>query len=164
MTTMNRNFELKGRHVLAILLGFFGVVLAANLIYVYVALESFRGLSTESPYRKGLAYNQTIAAGRAQQAAGWHVNLSATPAADAIVVEETVQDRDGQAIGGLSISGSLRHPVDEKLDHGLTFKEAAPGHYRARLAAPLHGQWNAVVEARRGNELVYRREQRLWLK
>ena len=49
--------ELTGRHVLYMILGFFGVVLLANVVFVYLAMDTFTGLATEGAYVKGLSYN-----------------------------------------------------------------------------------------------------------
>ena len=46
---------IEGRHVLIGLVAFFGVMLVANGIFVYYALETFAGGDTSDPYRKGSA-------------------------------------------------------------------------------------------------------------
>ena len=61
--------ELTGAHVLAGLFAFFGVMLAANGVFVYVATTTFSGLSTDDAYRKGLSYNETIRAFKLQSVA-----------------------------------------------------------------------------------------------
>ena len=53
---------IQGRHVLAGLAGFFGLMLLANAVFVYFAVATFSGGDTSKPYQKGLHYNQTIAA------------------------------------------------------------------------------------------------------
>ena len=62
-----------GRKVLWMLLGFFGVMMAVNGIFVYLALSSFSGLETVNAYVKGLDYNATLRRGAAQKALGWQV-------------------------------------------------------------------------------------------
>ena len=64
--------QITGKHVLFILFGFFGVMLAVNGVFVHFATATFSGVSTEDAYRKGLHYNETIAAFQVQQATGWH--------------------------------------------------------------------------------------------
>ena len=58
--------ELKGRHVLMVLCGFFVVMFVVNGIFVYFALATFSGGDTSNPYRKGLHYNEMLAADERQ--------------------------------------------------------------------------------------------------
>ena len=46
---------LRGHHVLAGFLAFFGVVLAVNGAMIYSAISTHTGLVAIEPYRKGLA-------------------------------------------------------------------------------------------------------------
>ena len=65
MTTMTATgFTLKGRHVLAMLLLFFGTVFGVNFYMARVAIQTFSGLEAEKPYQSGLKYNEVIAAAR----------------------------------------------------------------------------------------------------
>ena len=51
---------LTGRHVLAMVLAFFTVVMGVNAIFAYIAISGFSGIETEDAYVKGLAYNETF--------------------------------------------------------------------------------------------------------
>ena len=62
---------IEGRHVLIGLVAFFGVMLVANGIFVYYALETFAGGDTSDPYRKGMHYNETLAEAARQDERGW---------------------------------------------------------------------------------------------
>ena len=57
---------IEGRHVLMGLIAFFGVMLLANGIFVYFAVATFSGGDTSNAYRKGLNYNDTLAAAELQ--------------------------------------------------------------------------------------------------
>ena len=59
--------RITGRQVLFGILGFFGVVFAANGAFIFFALDSFTGLATDSPYQRGIEYNQTLAAAAEQR-------------------------------------------------------------------------------------------------
>ena len=67
----------QGRHVLIGLVAFFGVMLLANGIFLYYALETFPGGDTSDPYRKGMHYNDTIAAAARQAEQGWRTETQA---------------------------------------------------------------------------------------
>ena len=59
---------LTGRAVLAMLLGFFGLVIAVNLVMVRAAISTFGGVDTPSSYQAGLAFKAEEAAVAAQDA------------------------------------------------------------------------------------------------
>ena len=67
---------LTGRHVLIALVAFFGVMLIANGIFVYFAVATFSGGDTSNAYRKGLDYNETLAAAERQAERGWHSEIA----------------------------------------------------------------------------------------
>ena len=60
-----------GRHVLMVVLGFFGVVFVVNGVMIYSALSTHTGLVANEPYRKGLHYNERIEADERQARLGW---------------------------------------------------------------------------------------------
>ena len=68
--------ELKGRHVLMVLCGFFGVMFVVNGIFVYFAVATFSGGDTSDPYRKGLHYNETLTADERQAERGWRTDIA----------------------------------------------------------------------------------------
>lgn len=157
--------RLTGPKVLAWLLGFFGLVMAVNGVFVYLALDSFSGLSTEQAYQKGLSYNETLRAGRAQRALGWRARVESEwrgldrPAR----IDVTLQDRDGAPLAGLSLSGNLRWPVKEGSDRALTFTDLGDGRYAGEAVLPYPGNWDLSLVAVRGDGAEMRIERRLWL-
>jgi len=158
--------QLRGRHVLALALAFFAVVFAVNAVFIYLALDSFRGLSTDDAYVRGLDYNRTIAAAQAQQVLGWQARLESerVTGSNEVVLRLTIVDRDGAPIPGLSADGMLQRPVDDSMDRRLVFAAAGDGRYEARALVPQWGQWDVRLTARAPGGESYRLEQRLWLK
>ena len=73
-------FRLKGWHVLAGMIAFFGVIFSVNAFFITTALRTFPGEETRRSYVQGLAYNDVIAERQAQAALGWSaaVNLTQT--------------------------------------------------------------------------------------
>ena len=59
----------KGAMCLSALIAFFGIMLIANGIFVYFAVATFSGGDTSNAYRKGLNYNDTLAAAELQSCA-----------------------------------------------------------------------------------------------
>lgn len=156
---------LTGRHVLIMLLGFFGVVLAVNGIMLYVAASSFTGIETENAYVKGLAYNETLNAAEAQKALGWTVELDQRSLDGGLrEVTAVFRDQSGRPLDGLAVTAELRRPVHEDMDRTLALMPLGGGRYGAEVELPLLGQWDARLEATTPDGRVFRMDKRLWLK
>lgn len=67
--------EFTGWHMLAVLVGGFGVVIAVNLYMASVAIGSFSGVVVPNSYVASQNYNRWLAEARAQQALGWQAQL-----------------------------------------------------------------------------------------
>ena len=155
--------HLDGRHILAMCVAFFGVVFAVNGYMLYAALNTHTGVVSVEPYRKGLAYNERIAAGAQQAALGWHDSVDLEQNGT-VTVHMTA--RDGSPLGGLTLSGVLGRPATARGDRDLAFTEVVPGQYRA-MAGPVEpGTWMITLEAHDGGDRanLYRAKRRLWIK
>ena len=137
---------LKGRHVLMSLIGFFGLMLIANGLFVYFALSTFTG-SDSDPYRRGLHYNETLAAAERQAEEGWQSSVSYDVAKRRLSLG--LIDHQSQPVTGLQIEAVVGRPVTDKEDHALSLKEGAAGVYSAGIELSP-GQW--VVSAATPNE------------
>ena len=135
-------FRLTGWHVLAIVCGFFAVVIAVDVAFVVVAVRTFPGEVSATPYEDGLAFNRSVAQLRAQERLGWRA--SAAAAAGAIVLE--VRDRTGQPVAGLAVTGELQRPATEAGRRTLAFHETKPGRYVSRPDG-LSGAWDLSAHA-----------------
>jgi nitrogen fixation protein FixH len=152
---------LKGRHVLASLVAFFGVMLIANGIFLYYALATFGGGDTSDPYRKGLHYNQVLAEEARQAARGWRASLSYEQ--DQGRLSLRLSDKAGGALTGLHVDATVERPATDRQDITLTFNETLPGVYAAHTQlAP--GQWVVSMSARDPSapgSALYRLKQRI---
>ncbi len=167
LPTIKAETGLKGAHVLAALLAFFGIVFAVNGVLVFEALKTHSGVVAQEPYRKGLAYNDRIAADGLQSALGWKADVGFGSAGQ---VALTMLDRDDKPLSGLLIAGALGRPATERLDTKLSFAETTPGSYVASAGATDAGAWLVTIEARTeapaataGNP-AFRLRRKLWLK
>ncbi|ESY87148.1 FixH family protein, partial [Mesorhizobium sp. LNHC229A00] len=70
-TTTRKPREFTGRHMLAIIPAFFGVVIAVNLTMATLANTSWTGLVVENTYVASQQFNRKAEEGRAQAALGW---------------------------------------------------------------------------------------------
>lgn len=156
--------QVTGRHVLFILLGFFGVMIAVNAVFLYFALTTFNGLESPNAYERGLRYNEVLAAEKAQAALGWKHELTLDKDG---ALRLAVRDAEGSPVTRLAISGEVGRPVHRQNDISLTFEEIEPGIYLARNAAEATGAWIASIEAEKARPgeapVTYRIKERLWL-
>ena len=152
--------ELTGRHVLAWLGAFFGVMFVANITLVYFALHTLHGSELENPYDASQAFNRRIAEARAQDARGWKADVMtrAEGSGERIMVE--FRDRRGAPISDLSVTARFQHPFDAAQDRQATL--SSDGVDYEGIASPVApGRWNLVIEARRGSERLFRSENKL---
>jgi nitrogen fixation protein FixH len=151
---------LTGRKVLALLAGFFGVMLLANFIMAREAVKTFSGLDTNNPYDSGLAYNQDIAAAKTQEALGWSVELMRTPDGPATQLTATVRDKAGQPVTGLDVSMHFLHPAASKFDRYAAAGAIAEGVY-AGAAELAPGRWELEIDFNRNGERQFRSRNQL---
>lgn len=167
MTTqsgMHHRKAFTGKTMLLWLFGFFGVVFAANGVFVWLAESSFPGVTVESAYSASQAYNQSIASAREQAARGWEVDAGLSRTKEtAAHLEVTALDRTGSPLSGLAFTATLQHPAhDGKIS--VMLDERGSGRYSADLSDVPAGNWYLVLEAKSGEERVFRSENRVFLK
>lgn len=158
--------QIRGIHVLWGLIAFFGVIFLVNGIFLYSALDTYTGVVSKQPYRKGLAYNTRIAADEKQKTLGWQETVAIERPAGRLVV--TFKDHTGSPVTGLAIAGVVGRPSTDRLDVAVTLNETQSGRYEATVGPHADGVWliqlKADVLRDTGRETVYRIRRRLWLK
>jgi len=157
--------KLEGRHVLYMLLGFFGVMCAVNAVFVYFALTSFSGLSVEDSYLRGLRYNDEIAASKDQSSREWSSDLYFEGLGDKkAIVSVRLTDRSGKPLTGLVAQLNIRRPTQEGQDRQLTMMPTQE-EFQSELEFPFSGQWDLIILVTGGGyETPYRLEKRVWVK
>jgi nitrogen fixation protein FixH len=154
---------LTGWHVLGMMLAFFAIVFTVNGVYVFDAISTHPGVVSEEPYRKGLHYNDRIAAAERQAATGWQDDLAAN--ADGHLAL-SIRNASGVPVEGLVFTATIGRPSTEDFDRPVQFM-AASGNYVADAGQLGSGTWLVTVEARQSaaqSEPIYRIRKRLWLK
>ncbi|MBI4725443.1 MAG: FixH family protein [Rhodomicrobium sp.] len=155
---------MNGRHVLFILLGFFGAVLAANGVFLYIALSTLPGEESGATYEAGLRYNATLAGARAQDRLHWSHKAEILPGSKIAV---TMRNAGGTPVAGLAIAGTLERPATDGGEQSLIFKEVDTGRYEAAVEGAQPGAWILAVTAQKprpGSEVaIYRVKERIWI-
>lgn len=140
--------EIKGWHVLAMLLAFFGVTIAVNTALTIYAIGTFSGEDVPKPYLQGLDYNRTLEARAAQHALGWTATISGTrDGADAAIAAH-IAGRDGSPKSMLTAEAVLRRPTDARLDRTVPLVQMGDGNYEARVKDVAAGAWDIIVRAK----------------
>ncbi len=154
-----------GKTALAWLLGFFGVVFAANAVFIYLALGTFPGVVVESSYEAGQAYNQEIAAAKAQAALHWQVSgeVVRTDNAGAKVLV-TAADAEGAPLYDIDVKVVLRHPAKEMEDAEVFLRADGGGRYVADLEHLPAGNWYFILEIEEDGVRKFKSENRIFLK
>jgi nitrogen fixation protein FixH len=140
-------FRVRGWHVLAAMLAFFGAIIAVNAAFAVIAIRSFPGEDVRRSYLQGIQFNQTLEARRAQAALGWRAVTALRQRDGEAVLEVTLRQRDGQPITAASITGEMQWPTTASFDRDLTFTPLGDGRYEARLGALEHGRWRLRARA-----------------
>lgn len=164
--TSGKEFTLTGKHVLFGLVTFFGVVFAVNFAMMRMALSTHTGIVTQDTYRKGVKYNDEIAASEKQALLGWRDDIRLDATGDRLSID--IRDKDGAPVRGLSISATLGRPATEREDLSVSLIETGAGVYEASVPPRAAGTYVAAIEAsdptRTEDGIIYRAKERLWLK
>ena len=160
---MTGSRRLSGRFILLSLAGFFGVIIAVNVLFIVLSVKSFSGEDEKQPYLQGIAYNETLARHRAQAALGWRAQMSAARLSDGEVrLTIAIADTAGAPQGPQAMAGQLRHPADEERDVAVKFHQAGPGLFVADLKGVNRGYWDVVTHSATPRT-PFDAERRLWV-
>lgn len=133
--------RITGWHMTAILIAFFGVVVAVNLTMATFATRTFGGVVVENSYVASQKYNDWLAAAERQRRLGWVFGASLDEARHVAV---------SLSAKGAVVSGFARHPLGREADIALAF---GPRHGRlvSDRALPA-GRWQIHLRARHGGD------------
>lgn len=152
MASTTRSFT--GRHMAAVFIGGFGVVIAVNLVMASFAVGSFHGTVVDNSYVASQKYNGWLDKAEASKALGWQA-VPRRRAADGRVVVETLMVPEGAAL-----TATAERPLGAREDTALAFVSEgggrwvstaplAPGRWRLRMAIRAGAQgWAGEAEIR----------------
>ncbi|MEP3115070.1 FixH family protein [Nisaea sp.] len=167
-THMSTPMKINGKHVLLMLLAFFGIVIAVNVTFVFVALDTWTGLTSHKSYQEGLTYNAAIRDAEAQRARGWQVEIEflrdqTPPGIITMSVSARLADNAGKALMPDSITLAFRHPINETYDQLVTLSETTNGLYVGQATLPVTGNWDTRLTAEMADGTPFRQDGTLWI-
>ena len=146
------------------LVAFFGVVIAVNLVMMRLAIQTLPGTEVDSAYSASLAYEKEISAARDQNARNWkvdaHVERSGQGGA---TLQVEARDHNGQPMPGLKFHGRFERPTDRRADLPVVIAEVGIGIYRGSALAVAPGQWDLVLEGVSAGQRLFLSKNRVLL-
>lgn len=152
------DFRLTGWHVLAITVGFFGIVIGVNSAFAFYALKTFPGEVSKTPYEDGLAYDKAIDARAKQAALGWTAEVEADKGPGHLTAR--FLDAKGQPIDGLTVTGEMQRPATTSGTRAIAFKALGHGLYGVDAKAP-QGAWDLTVTAKNAKGDAFEAQDRI---
>ncbi|MGU3400568.1 FixH family protein [Brucellaceae bacterium D45D] len=140
-----------GWHMLAIMLGFFGVIIVVNLIMAYNAVQTWSGFVVKNTYVASQEFNEKAETGKEQAALNWQ----SKPTLEQGVFVWRVNDSNGNPVAVTGGTVEFKRPVGDAHDTKVTLATGEPG----MLTAPLElgeGAWIMEVNADAGLDDPYR--------
>jgi nitrogen fixation protein FixH len=147
-----------GKHMLLVVLLFFGTIIAVNIAMIVAATGTFPGLVVKNSYVASQHYNELLESARIQNEAGWQAELAAPGG----VITFSLAGRDGVARQRLQVTALAGRPSSTLEDRVIDLIEGVGG-YTAAEKLPA-GLWDVDIEAKRGDELIFREQRRLHVK
>lgn len=147
--------ELTGKHVLAITVGAFSVIIAVNFLLAYKAVSTFPGLEVKNSYVASQVFDANKAA---QLALGWTL----TPTYEAGQVRLAFADAQGKPVtlGGLGVL--IGRPTETRDDIRPDFVREGGAYVAGAVLAP--GKWMMQVDARALDGTAFRQRIDLFVK
>jgi nitrogen fixation protein FixH len=136
-----------GYHMAAILIGFFGIVIAVNIYMAKLAIGTFGGTVVDNSYVASQNYNQWLAEAEKQEKLGWKV--SARRRADGRLML-AILDK-GVSGSGFTINAKAEHPLGRAPERQFSLISDGEGRYVSREVLPT-GRWLLRIEVARDGE------------
>lgn len=135
---MRKARHFTGYHATAIIVVFFAIVIAVNVLMATYAVGTFGGVVVENSYVASQKFNGWLKEAHAEQQLGWSVPIPKVAEDGHVMVR--ADDGSSQPIEHATVSVEAEHPLGRAPEQSLTFLEIAPGAYRSTQPLPA-GRW-----------------------
>lgn len=135
-----------------IFVAFFAVILVVNIFYIYISRATWRGVTTDDSYKKGLEYNKFLEQEKKQRQLGWKFNTNIRN----IILNQSeitviLEDKRHQVIKDANIIVEFKRPTQDGFDFGKEL-ELKDHIYSTKVNFPKPGQWDIILTATRGRD------------
>lgn len=133
-----------GKHMAAVLVGGFGVVIAVNLVMASFAAGSFHGTVVDNSYVASQKYNGWLAQAAASEALGWQADVRRRADGRVVITTRAVPE-------GATLSATAERPLGAREETDLTFTTFGEGVWVSDQ--PLaSGRWQVRTAIRAGGK------------
>lgn len=154
--TRRGNGTFTGWHMLAIMVAFFGTIVAVNVTMATLAGRSWTGFVVKNSYVASQEFNRKAEQGRAQAALGWESRLTIGGGE----IRYRLTDASGAAVAASAVTITFRRPAYEAEDKVVSLQRGPDGTFSAQ-ETPRDGIWIVETDAEVGRELPYREVSRI---
>lgn len=148
--------EFTGRHMLVVMLAFFSVIIAVNVIMAMFARSSWTGFVVENSYVASQQFNEKARQGRAQAALGWTSTLAIAEGR----IRYGLADASGKVVAVAGGTATFRRPAYASEDQSVPLSREADGALGA--ARPIRdGIWIVEFLVEAGLDRPFRETRRL---
>ena len=147
--------EFTGRHMLMIMLAFFGVIIAVNLTMATLANTTWSGFVVKNSYIASREFNARAEEGRQQEALAWTPDFRL----DDGKLSFAIADAEGRPVPLAGGTATLRRPVSERDDMTVALNVA--GDALEGGAEVADGAWIVDIVADAGRDVPYRETRRI---
>ncbi len=126
----------------------FLILFAVTGSFVKLALTSFPGLVTTNAYERGLAYDDVLAAERAQEEQGWQMDIQMPRlSGEGQTATIVLADRNGEPLSGGTVILMAERMTRYAQQVRLQLSDVGQGRYEGAIEFPISGRWFVSVLA-----------------
>lgn len=156
MSTKQAERVFTGWHMLAVMVAFFGVIIAVNVFMAVMASRSWTGFVVENSHIAGAEFNAKVAEARAQKALGWNPSLVIKDGRASVLM----RDRNGAQVKLNAVTLSFERPVDDREDRTFTLVRGEAESFQGQTPV-ADGAWFVSLEADAGLEHSFKHKWRV---
>jgi nitrogen fixation protein FixH len=146
--------EFTGRRMAIVMIAFFGVVIAVNLLMATLATRTFGGTVVDNSYVASQRFNDWLEEAREQAGLQWESRMALDPSGHLVARSWS----PAGPLGGATVAARASHPLGRTPERLMALKPIEPGLYRSTEALPP-GRWIIRLSVRSGgSEARYLRE------
>lgn len=134
--TAPKGFLFTGKHMIAIMVSFFGVIISVNVLMAYLASSTWSGLVVENTYVASQQFNEKATLAKTWQASGIKGEVSVAGP----VVVYTLTRSGTEPMDADRVEAAFHRPVGTHQDFKLSLVAAGQGRFEAKHVV-LAGEW-----------------------